>query len=68
MDTLQDRPHCATWRRVSERSAEPAETQWSFKGVELCSQHVDELVSMSSVQQGPRTRMSQENHTNAFPK
>lgn len=56
MDTLQDRPLCATWSRESKRSAEPAEAQWGFKGVELCSQHVDELVSMSSSQQGRSTR------------
>lgn len=31
MDTLQDRPYCATWSRVSKRWDEPAEAQWGFK-------------------------------------
>lgn len=60
MDTLQDRRHCATRSRVSKLWAEPAEAQWGFKGVELCSQHVDELVSTSSIQQGRRKRTRNE--------
>lgn len=55
MDTLQDGPHCAAWSRESRRSAEPAEAQWGLKGVELCSQHVDELLSTSSRQQAGST-------------